>query len=304
MAPPTPPPADAPTRAQLTPAEGAVLRRVLRRRAEEAPPSPCWQALGAGMGPGLHAQPAELIEGAIESFCRFADGDQTQGVVLHCPVAHSILRCVSSAANELTAPHIAHDDLVAAIKCGLQWERQQQAQGAGTAGECSVAYFACVPLPFQRRLLQLACRCPNLLPAARRCHPRPANAEPAPAPLAHLFNVRAADPLDAFKQIVLLEAGWALDCQWACRPREAPPPCVAAAAFTFGRVGDGGKGRPGKHLPEGLDVPLGNARAAAALQETLLNFKHQRRAVRLQARVDRLQVCGCHDRFMGIKPHD
>ena len=174
MGPPTPPPADAPTRAQLTPAEGAVLRRVLRRRAEEAPPSPCWQALVAGLGPRLHAQPAELIEGAIESFCRFADGGQTQGVVLHCPVAHSILRCVSSAANELTAPHIAHDYLVAAIKRGLQWERQQQAQGAGTAGECSVAYFACVPLPFQRRLLQLACRCPNLLPAAT------AAATPAP----------------------------------------------------------------------------------------------------------------------------
>jgi hypothetical protein len=66
---------------------------------------------------------------------------------------------------------------------------------------------------------------------------------------------------------------------------------VAAAAFTFGRVGDSGKGRPAKHLLQGLDVPVGNARAAGALQETRRILKHRPRAAELQAQLDRLKVC-------------
>ena len=185
-------------------------------------------------------------------------------MVLHCPVAHSILRCVSSAADELTASHIAHDDLVAAIKRGLQWERQQQAQRAGAAGERSGGFFclcdiALPPVP-------LAACTPTRMPrlAANsdfRCHPCPPNAEPAPAPLAHLFNVRAADPQAAAKQIVLLEAGWAM---WACRPRETPPPCAMAAAFTFGRADNGGRGRAARHPMQGLDVPRGRCACCGA----------------------------------------
>ena len=113
-----------------------MLRRVLQRRAEEAPPSPCWQSLVAALGSGQGSAPqAELIQQAVDSFSMFAAGGQEQGVVQHCPIAHSILHCISSAADGLTSPHITHEDLVTAVKRGLHWEQQQQAHEGGAAGE-------------------------------------------------------------------------------------------------------------------------------------------------------------------------
>ena len=142
-----------------------MLRRVLRRRADEAPPSPCWQAVVAALGSGLRARPEGLIQQAIDSFSTFAAGGQEQGVVQHCPVAHSILRCISSAADGLAAPHIAHEALMAAVKRGLQWEQQAQAGGAAGEGSCG-----CASNLRTRRCAACSVCCGQMLTLALHCY--------------------------------------------------------------------------------------------------------------------------------------